>query len=720
MADGGESRGRSVAARAIVAFLLLLGFYLLVIVVAVVLIVVPIVVMVAVNTIHFGVLMAPVLGFALLWSLVPRRAKWSDPGVLVEPAGQPELWALVDKVADRVGQRRPEQLFLIDEVNAFVTSRGGFLGLGGRRVLAVGVPLMMFLDADELESVLAHEFGHFYGGDTKLAPIVYRTRSAMGRTMSAAGGLRALFKGYASFYLRHTQSVSRAQELSADRLAAEVTSPDTVAAALSRLVTGSAAFDYYWAQEYAPVVRTRHWAPYLDGFAATLGSTVVATEAPRLKTKALGREAGSAFDSHPSLGERIRALGLDPASIPERLRPATPASAMLRDLPRIEAALVGRQVKAGLTSLERISWEESGPAVLVPAWRSEVAELLAPASPDLRAIDVPTTADGLAELGERALRVAGRSGTRPERERIGRRLCSLLLGVAAHDAGFEVQSLPGEPLRYVRADGTSTSVPIDYPKVCAGEIDAARWRAAAQAAGLVTTPAMAAGGDASAPPHVLDQNDPTMGAVVDAAVDPGRRDAGPSMTSSPAPPASAFTYRAMARAGLGAKKALVIDGSTLRLGDDVVRADEVTSARFYRTNQNFHATLASPRSKVSYRANVVSGSAVKEAEAWSAILKWAELEVIPRMVDRLLATIDASGEVTIGSLAVRRDGVAKGNARVPWDRLAGTRFDGSGVTVYQAADTIDGRKKLVTVGSSKHDAVVIPELLASAAATFGS
>ena len=29
--------------------------------------------------------------------------------------------------------------------------------------------------------MLAHEFGHFYGGDTKLGPWIYKTRAAIGQ-----------------------------------------------------------------------------------------------------------------------------------------------------------------------------------------------------------------------------------------------------------------------------------------------------------------------------------------------------------------------------------------------------------------------------------------------------------------------------------------------------------------------------------------------------------
>jgi Zn-dependent protease with chaperone function len=43
--------------------------------------------------------------------------------------------------------------------------QGGFLGIGGYRVLGIGLPLLQNFNISEVTSILAHEFGHFYGGD---------------------------------------------------------------------------------------------------------------------------------------------------------------------------------------------------------------------------------------------------------------------------------------------------------------------------------------------------------------------------------------------------------------------------------------------------------------------------------------------------------------------------------------------------------------------------
>ena len=46
--------------------------------------------------------------------------------------------------------------------------------------LGAGLPLLAWLSRSELESVIAHEFGHHVSGDLALGPWVHRTRRTIG------------------------------------------------------------------------------------------------------------------------------------------------------------------------------------------------------------------------------------------------------------------------------------------------------------------------------------------------------------------------------------------------------------------------------------------------------------------------------------------------------------------------------------------------------------
>src|SRR5262245_38344672 len=125
---------RSITGRAIEALALLVGFYVLVIVVAGLLIAAPILEFLFADTLHFALIALAGVGFALLWSLIPRREKWVEPGVRCDATSQPELWAAITRTAERSGQPVPRDAYLLNEVNAFVAKRNTIFGLGGRSV----------------------------------------------------------------------------------------------------------------------------------------------------------------------------------------------------------------------------------------------------------------------------------------------------------------------------------------------------------------------------------------------------------------------------------------------------------------------------------------------------------------------------------------------------------------------------------------------------------
>ena len=52
------------------------------------------------------------------------------------------------------------------------------MGFGSRRVMGLGLSLMQILTVSELRAVVAHEFGHFHGGDVAIGPWIHKTSAA--------------------------------------------------------------------------------------------------------------------------------------------------------------------------------------------------------------------------------------------------------------------------------------------------------------------------------------------------------------------------------------------------------------------------------------------------------------------------------------------------------------------------------------------------------------
>ncbi|WP_392675622.1 M48 family metallopeptidase [Streptomyces sp. LN785] len=149
--------------------------------------------------------------------------------VVVEPDDEPELWERLRVAVDAAGERPPDELYLVADVNAGVAEQSRLLGLlPGRRRMLLGLPLLAGLTVPRLRAVLANEFGHYSNLDTRLGGVVMRGRRAVLHTvgMFREGSTQlhqvigAMYVRYAHMFLRASQSVARDQEFAADRLAA--------------------------------------------------------------------------------------------------------------------------------------------------------------------------------------------------------------------------------------------------------------------------------------------------------------------------------------------------------------------------------------------------------------------------------------------------------------------------------------------------------------------
>lgn len=109
-------------------------------------------------------------GILTLWAVLPRFERFRPGGVRATPEQHPALFALIGEVADASAQPLPWRVYLTPEVNASVADVGGLLGVGSRRVLWLGLPLFELLSEAELRAVIAHEYGHYVHGDTRLGP----------------------------------------------------------------------------------------------------------------------------------------------------------------------------------------------------------------------------------------------------------------------------------------------------------------------------------------------------------------------------------------------------------------------------------------------------------------------------------------------------------------------------------------------------------------------
>ncbi|GAA2830229.1 M48 family metallopeptidase [Kitasatospora paracochleata] len=319
------------------------------------------------------VLLAAAIVRGMVAALRAGRLRPVPDAVAVTPQDQPELWELVRAAAEVTGERPPDELLLVADVNAGVAERSRLLGLiPGRRRMLLGLPLLAGLTVPHLRAVLAHEFGHFGNGDTRLGGIAMRGRTAVLHTVEAfdRGGTRyhvavgRLYAAYARMFLNASQSVARCQELAADRVAARHAGRDATAAALRAVPVLGAAHSHYldtYAALGGPVGALPPEGEVHGGFRRMLA----ARTDEQLAALCAGRRPPRPhrYDSHPPTAERVALIEQLPGD--SRADGGSDggtggpfALALLRDPESVFAALEARTLAPEAARLPRLSWDE--------------------------------------------------------------------------------------------------------------------------------------------------------------------------------------------------------------------------------------------------------------------------------------------------------------------------------------------------------------------------
>ncbi|MEU1890247.1 M48 family metallopeptidase [Streptomyces pristinaespiralis] len=122
---------------------------------------------------------APLLGGVLLllaWLLRPRFGELPDDLPVLHRADAPQLFAMIDEVADVAGTAGVHAVVVSDEVNASVTT----YGIRQRRLLDIGLGLWEILTPQQRIALIGHELGHYAGGDTRRGLITGNALRSLG------------------------------------------------------------------------------------------------------------------------------------------------------------------------------------------------------------------------------------------------------------------------------------------------------------------------------------------------------------------------------------------------------------------------------------------------------------------------------------------------------------------------------------------------------------
>jgi Zn-dependent protease with chaperone function len=314
-----------------VALLAALGYgYILIALAAILAVGVAIVVFVALG--HAAILAKLAIPFFIVAGVIVRSLWVRMPpptGLRLKRADAPALFDAIEEVRRQVDGPRVHRVIVDPELNAGVVQvpRLGPIG-PARNYLVLGLPLLQALPEECVRAVLAHEFGHLSARHGRFGRWIYRLRGTWARLLddlerrqSAATGIfRRFFEWYAPYFSAYSFALARGQEYFADEVSVSAAGERNAARTLVELAIASR----FLGAEYWPRVYERarsEPAPPGNAYAG-LATDLPLAERDDLDgwVKAAVRAPGDLTDTHPSLADRLRAMGADPERAADLVR----------------------------------------------------------------------------------------------------------------------------------------------------------------------------------------------------------------------------------------------------------------------------------------------------------------------------------------------------------------------------------------------------------------
>jgi len=260
-------------------------------------------------------LLALVAAFRVIMAIFAKPDDTLDvEGEVLARAASPALWTRVDGLCRKLGTRPCDNIVGGIDDNFFVTEHP--VTVSGRvlrgRTLFVSLSLLKRLEKSEADAILAHEAAHFSGGDTayskKTSPMLARFRMYLAALYQ--GGLSRPVFSFMLLYWSLLQLAfsrsSREREFRADTLAADATSPASMANALCKV----AAYSSYRARVEAGLFARDTGHQQLDIASNVAAGFLEYARGSHLVSDLQRQSFPHPFDSHPALGARMAAVGV--------------------------------------------------------------------------------------------------------------------------------------------------------------------------------------------------------------------------------------------------------------------------------------------------------------------------------------------------------------------------------------------------------------------------
>jgi heat shock protein HtpX len=447
-----------------------------------------------------------VAGLTILWSLAPRRSQFEVRGVLIDLAMEKRLARELEEIAVALKEPMPSEVYLIADANAFVAEAGGLMGWGNRRVMGLGLPLLQMLTISQFRAVLAHEFAHYYAGDTRLGPWVYNTRATILRVYENLGKksetlsflarwwivampymlLMGAMRMYWTLFMRVTQFISRRQEYRSDELACHVAGSQPLIDGLQNIHRCDAALRAYWTSLVLPVAAGGFKPQFADGFMRFMSAPQIAKATSDSLAKHIATAKANPFDTHPHLSKRIeraRAYNLPaPTSPGEDAGQDAPMISVIDNLDALESDLLKVLVPSlAKSELKPMSWETAGLGVFVPMWRKQVEGFIRFLATKTLA-DLPGIVKEPKAIANKVPNPPGMFLNQAQRDARALEILSYAVTLSLLDHGWKLMLQPG--MFYLECGNEKLEPPAVINALRAGKLAAEQWQSQCSALGI--------------------------------------------------------------------------------------------------------------------------------------------------------------------------------------------------------------------------------------------
>lgn len=266
-------------------------------------------------------LVIPIL--AIVWFVL--RSLWvrvpAPEGIEITRREAAPLFDAVEDLRRKVEAPRVHTVLLNDDFNASVVQIPR-LGLFGwqKNYLCLGLPLMQALSPLQLKAVIAHELGHLSGAHGRFGCWIYRVRATWYQLMEAfarserwgAVIFNHFFGWYVPYFGAYSFALARTHEYDADRSSAEAVGAREIADVLVNLqIYGSYLQEKFWTNVFKRAEVERELPSPYSNLHRAFREELKPEHTGVWYERAL-RERPTSEDVHPSLAERLTALGEEP------------------------------------------------------------------------------------------------------------------------------------------------------------------------------------------------------------------------------------------------------------------------------------------------------------------------------------------------------------------------------------------------------------------------